>query len=364
MTRALPAPEELRAWLEGFVNGLKARGMQASGHCPLCEGREDLSFSLEKGAWQCFRCGKSGGIKDLATACNVSLPPSWIGGAPGSAPEEAARIEAERRKSAEGENSARLQAVQAARKLWSASAPAAPDHPYLARKGVAPFDLRQDGNALVVPLLDASGELHGVQLIAPDGAKRYPASTPKAGHFWPLGGIEALRKAETVVIAEGAATAGSVAELFPSTGPLCAVAAMDAGNLLAVAREIKAARHGVRVVFAADNDAKERTPGNPGVDHARAAAAALGGALVVPPAVPGDWNDRACARGIAAAREEFARAMKKAEEAGPLVEGKTVGAPAPSRKVRAINGNDLRREEIPPRVGPFRASSRMPSACR
>ena len=195
--------------------------------------------------------------------------------------------------------------------------------------------------------MDASGELHGVQLIEADGSKRYPRCTAKAGHFWPLGGIEALRKAETVVIAEGVATAGSVAELFPSSGPFCAVAAMDAGNLLAVAREIKAARHGVPVIFAADNDARAGTAANPGVDHATRAAEVLGGALVVPPAVPGDWNDRACARGIAAAREEFARAMKKAEEAGPLVEGKTVGTPAPSRKVRAINGNDLLRMEFP-----------------
>jgi phage/plasmid primase-like uncharacterized protein/biotin operon repressor len=348
MTRALPSPEELREWLEGFVDGVKARGMQASGHCPLCEGRDDFSFSLGKGAWQCFRCGERGGIKALAEACGVELPPSWTGGAPGSAPEEAARIEAERRKSAEGEKSARLQAVQAARKLWSASAPAGPDHPYLTRKQIPPHGLRQSGGALVVPLMDASGELHGVQLIEADGSKRYPRCTAKTGHFWPLGGVEELRKAETVVIAEGVATAGSVAELFPSSGPFCAVAAMDAGNLLAVARGIKTALPGARrVIFAADNDARAGTAANPGVDHATRAAAALGGALVVPPAVPGDWNDRACARGIAAAREEFARAMKKAEEAGPLVEGKTVGAPAPSRKVRAINGNDLLRMEFP-----------------
>ena len=346
MTRALPSPEELREWLEGFVNGLKGRGMQLSGHCPLCGGREDLSFNLGKGAWQCFRCGERGGIKALATACNVDLPPSWMDGAPGSTPEEAARIEAERRKSAEGENSARLQAVQAARKLWSASAPAGPGHPYLARKGVAPFDLRQDGNALVVPLLDASGELHGVQLITPDGSKRYPRCTAKTGHFWPLGGVEELRKAETVVIAEGVATACSVAELFPSTGPFCVVAAMDAGNLLPVARGIMGSLPGVRVVFAADNDAREGTAANPGVDHATRAAEAVGGALVVPPAVPGDCNDRVCARGTTAAREEFSRAMKKAEEAGALVEGKTVGAPAP-RRLRLVRADSL--EMSPPR---------------
>ena len=45
-----PTPVELREWLEGFVDGVKGRGMQLSGHCPLCEGKDDFSFNLEKGA--------------------------------------------------------------------------------------------------------------------------------------------------------------------------------------------------------------------------------------------------------------------------------------------------------------------------
>ena len=238
MIRALPSPEELREWLEGFVDGVKGRGMQLSGHCPLCEGKDDFSFNLEKGAAQCFRCGKSWGIKTLAEACGQDLPPSWKNGGGGKPPLPAAERESLAVAAATKEAEARRQAEEKARELWSASAPADPGHPYLARKGVAPFDLRQDGNALVVPLLDASGELHGVQLIAPDGAKRYPRCTAKTGHFWPLGGVEALRKAETVVIAEGVATAGSVAELFPSTGPFCVVAAMDAAEQDSAVRAI------------------------------------------------------------------------------------------------------------------------------
>ena len=62
-----------------------------------------------------------------------------------------------------------------AESLWEKSKPADPAHPYLIKKKVSPFDLRQnrrDGmDILLVPLLDLDGKLWSLQYIYPDGKK-------------------------------------------------------------------------------------------------------------------------------------------------------------------------------------------------
>lgn len=61
----------------------------------------------------------------------------------------------------------------------------------------------------------------------------------------------------------------------------CAVAvAFNCGNLLAVARALRAKFPAVRLVLCADDDI--RTPGNPGLTRAREAARAVGGFVAVP----------------------------------------------------------------------------------
>lgn len=56
--------------------------------------------------------------------------------------------------------------------------------------------------------------------------------------------------------------------------------AFHAGDLKAVAKVLREAHPGAELVVCADDD--RHTEGNPGVAHARAAAAAVGGLLVVP----------------------------------------------------------------------------------
>lgn len=87
----------------------------------------------------------------------------------------------------------RLRAVEArqqdaaGRALWSweHAHPANPQHPYLHKKYLLPGNARQRGAALVLPVLDFGGVLHGVQYIQPDGTKRFLAGTSKATHFIP-----------------------------------------------------------------------------------------------------------------------------------------------------------------------------------
>ena len=83
--------------------------------------------------------------------------------------------------------------------------------------------------------------------------------------------------ADLIVIAEGSATASTVATQFPGA---CVLAAIDAGNLEPVARAVRSRYPAVQIVVAADDD--RLTPGNPGLTKAREAAAAVGGKLVRP----------------------------------------------------------------------------------
>jgi len=344
MTRALPSPEELREWLEGFVDGVKGRGMQLSGHCPLCEGKDDFSFNLEKGAAQCFRCGKSWGIKTLAEACGQDLPPSWRNGGGGKPPLPAAERESLAVAAATKEAEARRQAEEKARERWGKAAPATVEHPYLAKKNVGPEALRQEGVLLLVPLVDGSGEIRGLQTIDGSGEKRYPAGTKKTGHFWAgSGGFGALGKAEVIAIAEGMATAASVTML---SGCPC-VAAMDAGNLCQVAAELRRAFPQAKLLVITDNDG----PGQ----HGGRRAGEVSGALVLPPppGEPGaDWNDVVHDLDVEEASRLFEEAREAAEknpveEDGFPTEAEEAAEPGtPPRRLRLIRADTL--EMTPP----------------
>lgn len=158
------------------------------------------------------------------------------------------------------------------------------EHPYaitkrvqlgpLVRRGAWPQ--RGWGDALLIPLYDAGGKIWTVEAINVDGEKDFLIGGAKAGRFHPLGKI---RGSDRVVIGEGLATvaAGHAALDCP------AIAAMDAGNLLAVAQVVrKLAVPGAEIIFLADDDQKEDSEKNPGIEFATAAALAVGGRVAAP----------------------------------------------------------------------------------
>ncbi|MCK0510157.1 toprim domain-containing protein [Aromatoleum buckelii] len=198
---------------------------------------------------------------------------------------EAAKIKAQAERRAEHE----AWAIKA-RTEWTAAAPADPAHPYLTGKGVKPHALRQRGGLLIVPLFDAFGLLWNVQRIQADGGKRFKPGRA-GGLFSPIGDFG---NPATILICEGWATG---ATLHQESGHpvLCA---MNAGNLLPVAKAARTAWAGADLVICADND--RQTEGNPGVTHATAAAKAIGARLIVPQfpegAAGSDFNDLAAIR--------------------------------------------------------------------
>ena len=266
------------------------------------------------------------------------------------------RAERDRRwKQAQAERDADRQrqhdaAAKAAQAILDAAQPAPADHPYLVKKQVSAYPgvlmgawpQRQMNNCLLIPLRIADGRLVSVQAILPvklaDGRdKDILAKGEKKGAHFVMGDLHA---AETILIAEGYATA---ATLHAATG-YAAVMAIDSGNLKPVAEILKKLHPQKRFIIAADNDAKLDGT-NPGLTKATAAAKSIKATLAVPDfaedeiqswrdahdgKAPTDFNDLAALRGL--------DAIKAAATVEP--------PPAPTRPrprpaTSAVEANDL-----------------------
>lgn len=192
-----------------------------------------------------------------------------------------ARIAADRKRSlAQREREAQRASARAA-KMWAHPALIeAGECDYLKRKGIKAHGTKAtpDGT-LIVPMMDITGQVHGLQFIGPKVRKKlgdadkqfWPFGMDPVGKFFMLG-----RPTPVMLICEGYATAASLHE---NTGH-CTVAAFTAGNLLAVAQAIRKRYRTARILICADDDFATR--GNPGVSAAAAAATAVGGAWVAP----------------------------------------------------------------------------------
>ena len=190
--------------------------------------------------------------------------------------------------------------------------------PYLVRKGVQAHGVRYlpDGT-LIVPMRNESGELHNLQRIAPEkpanGApeKRFLPGGRKSGLWHLIGTIEG---APALLLAEGYATAASIHE---ATGLPVAVA-FDAGNLVHVAKALRALHPALPLLVCGDDDreTEARTGKNPGREKAMTAARAahteaVPAGVVFPEGLPDggtDFNDMAAHAGLDAVRALIERA--------------------------------------------------------
>lgn len=169
---------------------------------------------------------------------------------------------------------AQRQAAERAQATWRDAKPAAVSNPYLSGKNIPALCLREIGDALLVPLRTVDGELVNLQRIYPDGTKRFLKAGQITGCFALFG--RELPETGVLYICEGWATAATIA----MTLQLPVAAAMNAGNLKAVAQAIRAARPHLALTIAADDD--HHTAGNPGMTKAAEAARLVQGALTWP----------------------------------------------------------------------------------
>jgi len=163
------------------------------------------------------------------------------------------------------------------------------NHPYLNHKRVTPYNVRQCGDVLLVPLV-RDGVLMNLQRIYPDGSKRFLSGGMVKGCYSLIGTIEI---GQPLYLCEGWATGATIHE---HTGAAVACA-MNAGNLLEVGLRLQRQHPDAVLIVAGDDD--RLTEGNPGRTAANIAANALGCGLVFPPwsgAEPlelSDFNDLA-----------------------------------------------------------------------
>ncbi len=216
--------------------------------------------------------------------------------------------------------------------------------PYLARKGVQGYGVRYEASgAVLVPLRDAAGILWNLQTILPakpaqGGDKLFMKGGRKSGLWHMLGAVAGSEAPAMVLIAEGCATAAS---LHQATGYPVACA-FDAGNLKAVATNLRAVYPAAALVLCGDDDhgTQASTGRNPGREKATAAAQAVKGVAVFPAGLLAgetDFNDLHAREGIETVRTQVQAAMdafnaqksatKKGVESTPFADGAQSAAP-------------------------------------
>jgi phage/plasmid primase-like uncharacterized protein len=179
------------------------------------------------------------------------------------------------------------EAAVKARSMWKKAAPASKSFPYCKRKLVDPVDLRtftfsNRDQTLLVPAYDEKDRVQSLQLIQPDGKKRFlKGSRAAVSHFWICHpDADAVDDPDRIFICEGWATGESI---YQATG--CAVLmAFYAENLHEVAKWAREQYPDAKLTICADDDWEtKRDKGyNPGLDSADEAAGEIDALVAVP----------------------------------------------------------------------------------
>ena len=172
---------------------------------------------------------------------------------------------------------------------------------YLDRKGIdQAYGARFSPNgALVIPMVDHSGRVHGLQFVLSKSThgsrmaktnrdKEYwPAGLQKKAHFHLIGKPDGI-----LLVAEGFATGAS---LHMATGLPVAIA-FDANNLQPVADSFKDRYRFLRILICADDDKwtkkNDGSAWNPGVECASTAALSVNGSWISPKFVDEELRDK------------------------------------------------------------------------
>ncbi|MFJ5428230.1 DUF927 domain-containing protein [Pectobacterium actinidiae] len=302
---------------------LSQLGIEVSRHpstltpCPACGGTDRFQFdNLEgRGTWHCRHCEPEAG-DGLALVMNVRQCTAM------DAAQQVAEvlgIDTRTREQATSQNEPRQpptenngrspavdeKAQRFATRLATLTAQAQPgESAYLAGKGLIGFSypLLPDGT-LLLALQDGNGTDTAAQTIKPDGTKRLVTDSAKRGAYHTVNTPE---QPDTVIIAEGLATALSVHLMRPEA---LTVSAIDAGNMVPVAKAMRAQYPYAQIILAADNDISPDKP-NAGKDWAEKAAREVNGWVALPPtSEKADWDDYRQQHGLTTAIQAFADSL-------------------------------------------------------
>ena len=209
---------------------------------------------------------------------------------------------------------------------WDSSKRADKKHPYLVKKKVGDYGLRVDSHgSLLMPLCDINGTFSTMQRIGKDGFKmigyKLSAAEKEGGKEFPtrkegrfhLIGAKSLSDHSRFVLVEGYATGATIHEALG----LPVVVAVDAGNLVSVASQIKNKHKDISLLIAGDNDQKNGSDKNIGIKKAMAAAKVCDGQYVVPTITKeeekevSDWNDIASKYGLESVKSQIISKLKE-----------------------------------------------------
>jgi len=159
-----------------------------------------------------------------------------------------------------------------ARKWWSEAKPAM-FHEYLKRKKVLPLGIRVNQfNRLLIPLMTGEA-IHSLQIIQPNGTKRFLKGGKTKGMYYP---IRLVEQPEKLLICEGFSTGATL--YMDTKTPV--VLAFSANNLAPVARIMRKQYPDAAILICGDDD--HSIEGNPGKQGAINAARACGGSWTIP----------------------------------------------------------------------------------
>lgn len=307
--------------------------------CPACGGKDRFRFDDNgRGSHYCQQCGAGDGLDLIRKVNNCDATEAArmaadVLGIDYRAQEQDEATASQRRKQLEDESRRREQERQqraeneaTQRRATFASLfdgmrqkAAQGESEYLLAKGLSgfTFPILTDGS-LLLPLVDSTGTVTAAQTITPKGEKRLLTGSAKRGAYHAVSAPEAP---QTVLIAEGLATALSVHLMRPEA---LTVAAIDAGNLLPVAEVMRRKYPEAQIAIAADNDYHDNQP-NTGKEAAEKAALSVAGWVSLPPTDhKADWDDYRQQNGLEAATAAFSDSMYQPQGESVSVQPKAI----------------------------------------
>ena len=173
-------------------------------------------------------------------------------------------------------------AANVAKKWLDEAIEARPYHPYLLKKNVKAYGIKQIDSKLLIPIYSVLGDIQSVQSIDANGNKQFLKGGKISGGCYFIGEIF---DGKPIYITEGYATAVSV---YEDTKCLTIVA-FNAANLINVAADLRTQLPHTEIVIAGDADPVGRK-------YAELASKAVNGTTLIPsfgdnPDGYSDWND-------------------------------------------------------------------------
>lgn len=280
---------------EEFEDALRELGCRLGGEHPIMDGRAHrIATRDDRGREKAvfYKADLRGGYAlDHRTGQEVRWRPR---GKPLSSEERALARAIALREHEERERERERGYEKTAKELGAKLARYAPlvsPTPYLQTKGVSVEQglyTDSEQRLTVIPAYDLTGKLWTLQYVRADGEKRFAAGGRQSGCFHPVGGWSVRGAAPIVILAEGYATAATIAQVSGRPTLAC----FNAANLVTVAAAVRERYPNKAIIIAADDDRElERKRGkNPGMQFAKQASESSRCLVIKPVFAPGEDN--------------------------------------------------------------------------